>query len=117
MKVDPMQNLKKSRHLYEEERYHDALPSRSTPGLVWYIPEKKYFFDTLKKYVKNKKLLDIDCGCATSVSIGLSPLEYHYDYTGVDISVQSLKIAKKNLKKGRFIKANAEKLPLKLRRD
>ena len=80
--------------------------------------EKKKFF--VEPHIKSfshfnewegKKVLEIGCGLATA---GINFARYGADYTGVELSDESLELAKKRFdvygKDGRFYSGNAEKL-------
>lgn len=58
--------------------------------------------------VKGKKVLDIGCGTGRLARV---LIEKNADYTGVDISEEMLKIAKKKNTKGKFLEADIEELP------
>jgi SAM-dependent methyltransferase len=107
---------KRSEHLEQEEQYHDDTAGKRFEGArkayEWQIPEDRYLFGKVKGTIKGKSLLDLGCGTGASVKNLLDPAKYKYDYLGIDISSKLLKYAKKEIKKGRFLKANAEELPL-----
>tara|TARA_B000000557_G_scaffold185564_1_gene151690 strand:- start:539 stop:1315 length:777 start_codon:yes stop_codon:yes gene_type:complete len=60
---------------------------------------------------KGKKVLEIGCGLATE---GINFARHGADYTGTDLSIESLNLAKKRFEvynqKGRFFQGNAENL-------
>ena len=60
---------------------------------------------------KGKKVLEIGCGLGTE---GINFVRYGADYTGTDLSIESLTLAQKRFKvynqKGRFFQGNAENL-------
>ena len=107
------------------EKYWDTRPcnilhSPSKVGSLQYfkeVEERKYFvephipnFAEFKKW-KGKKVLEIGCGIGTDAA---NFAEAGADYTGTDLSSESLKIAQRRFKtldlKGKFFKGNAEEL-------
>jgi ubiquinone/menaquinone biosynthesis C-methylase UbiE len=107
--------------LYEkvlaEKDFHDSKAkldkSWNEGSLEWQIPENEYLFSFIKPMINKKLLLDIGCGPAISIVNFLNPADYNYMYVGVDISLNSLRMAKKNMKLGDFIQASGDKLPFK----
>jgi len=94
--------------------------SKEQKGTIEYFDEveKKKFF--VEPHIKSfshfnewegKKVLEIGCGLATA---GINFARYGADYTGVELSDESLELAKKRFdvygKDGRFYSGNAEQL-------
>lgn len=111
--------------IQEVERYWDARPcnilhSPNRPGSLQYFNEvenRKYFvephipkFAEFEKW-KGKKVLEIGCGIGTDAA---NFARAGADYTGTDLSSESLKIVKKRFNtlglNGSFYKGNAEEL-------
>ena len=109
----------------EVERYWDTRPcnilhSPRNPGSLQYfneVEERKYFVEPhIPKFAgfeqwKNKKVLEIGCGIGTDAA---NFARAGAEYTGTDLSSESLKIVKKRFKalglKGIFYQGNAEEL-------
>jgi len=103
-----------------DERPCNVRHSKEQKGTKEYFDEveKKKFF--VEPHIKSfshfnewegKKVLEIGCGLATA---GINFARYGADYTGVELSDESLELAKKRFdvygKDGRFYSGNAEQL-------
>ena len=60
-------------------------------------------FKTFKKLVKGKKVLEIGCGGGRDAALFI---ENRFDYVGIDASKNLLKIAKKKVPSGKFLRMN-----------
>jgi 2-polyprenyl-3-methyl-5-hydroxy-6-metoxy-1,4-benzoquinol methylase len=103
------QNLNKPEAIVYNKKWSDPNYSASNSGYT------KYFQKFIQKYLGNKniklKILDVGCGdgyfCQEFIKMG-------YIVSGIDISIEALKIAKKNNPKGNFIIHDlSENLPFK----
>lgn len=64
---------------------------------------QKFLLDTSKKYLnKNSKVLELGCGTAEN----LLAFNKNYNISGIDISGEMIKIAKKKIPNGSFFKAD-----------
>ncbi len=77
-------------------------------------PLEKNLFCKVRSQIKGKLLLEIGCGEARYVANLLNPNVYNYQYIGIDLSPNALKIAQKNIgsKKASFICRSMEEVPL-----
>lgn len=102
--------------LQHEEQHHDAVASfytkRRLTDFIWEVPEELFLFRRIG-WQPEWKIVDMGCGPAVSVFRYLrkSNFESKY-YTGVDISREMLKQAKKNIPDGTFIHADIETVSL-----
>ncbi len=93
-----------------EEKHHDAFASEYTQrrkgDFIWEVPEEIFL---LKKKYFRKKITVVDMGCGPAISVvnilGRKLLD-KLNYLGIDISKEMLKLAKKNIPKGKFIKGD-----------
>lgn len=93
-------------NVIQEKKYHDSVAtmynSRRLHDYIWEIPEELFLLD--KQYFKARsKILDMGCGPVVSVSRVLHKELRNINYTGVDISREMLRYAKRNIKNGTFI--------------
>lgn len=72
--------------------------------------EHRFSLDYAKKYIKNKKLLNIGSWTGPFETLAV---EYTNDITSIDIDERPLAVLKKNLPKVNTIKASAEDLPFR----
>lgn len=112
----------------EEMRYYDArdqtidFPEQSPIRLAnlqpdWsrLVPRQKHFFEFISETIQHKILLEIGCGTAKTIALGMNPSSYNYRYIGMDVSWQRLLHARAVMPKESFIQASAMNIPLRPR--
>ena len=105
---------------YWDDRPCNVKHSKKDLGSIEYFDEvdrKRYTAEPhIPKFAdfsawKGKKVLEIGCGMGTE---GINFARHGADYTGTDLSIESLNLAQKRFevynKKGRFFEGNAENL-------
>jgi len=115
---------KKSKWNWEEMDYYDADVNtkgkrdrflkriRNEPLPHIFLEREKYLLCRLKKTaLVDKTLLEVGCGNSRTISWLLPPTIYRYNYIGVDISFDRLRLAKKVIPEGDFIQSNGLNLP------
>jgi SAM-dependent methyltransferase/uncharacterized protein YbaR (Trm112 family) len=76
-----------------------------------FIPRKQQIIHYLKPNCELENILEIGCGNARTLSWIFPPLQYKYNYIGLDISFKRLLVAKAIIPQGDFIQASAVKIP------
>lgn len=90
-----------------EEKYHNSMAqfysNRRLHDYIWEVPEELFLLDK-SLFMPGMKVVDMGCGPAISVSriLGKQILT-RILYTGVDISKELLKFAKKYIPTGKFV--------------
>lgn len=70
----------------------------------------KYNYSLVKKYIKNKRVLDVGCWSGQLVSLEIKSAAR---VVGIDPGAQAINYAKKTIPKAKFIVGRAQKLPFK----
>ena len=73
-----------------------------------FFKNQKYLDDLVKKLKKGSNILDIGCGAGIPIDKFL--IEKGFNVTGIDISPEQIKLAKKNLPKGKFLTKDMSKI-------
>ena len=105
---------------YWDDRPCNVRHSKKDLGSIEYFDEVERKGYTAEPHIpkfadfsawKDKKVLEIGCGMATE---GINFARHGADYTGTDLSIESLNLAQKRFqvynKKGRFFEGNSENL-------
>lgn len=109
----------------EEMRYYDAEVDTEEHRLrmlnnmktkpVWriFIPRQRWIINTVAPHLKNKNVLEIGGGVCRTVYRLFNPDKFQFQYTGTDISLKRLMVAKMAMPGSDFIQASALNLPFK----
>jgi ubiquinone/menaquinone biosynthesis C-methylase UbiE/uncharacterized protein YbaR (Trm112 family) len=112
----------------EEMKYYDARdqsigsPEQSPirlsnlqPDWSRLVPRRRYLFQEIARTIERETLLEIGCGTAKTIALGMNPTSYNYFYVGIDVSWQRLMHARAVMPRDSFIQASAMNIPLRSR--
>jgi len=106
--------------LAEAERRHhneeaEQYALRIERAHIFHLPEEKLFWPLLEEGMRSRRvILDVGCGPAISVGKHLEPILGPHDvYIGVDIAERMLDIARRNVRRGLFVRHDVGQLRLR----
>lgn len=110
----------------EEMKYYDARdrlidnPEQSPirlsnlrPDWSRLVPRRRYLFQQIAPAIERETLLEVGCGTAKTIALGMNPASYNYSYVGADVSWQRLLHARAIMPRESFIQASAMNIPLR----
>jgi len=96
---------------YWERKY--SLTNPIFPPSYRLFEREKFLFRWLRSTIGGKTLIEIGCCFPNEIILVLNPSKYKYDYVGVDVVRGALKIAKKHVPEGMFVRCSATSLPFR----
>lgn len=76
------------------------------------LPREQHFFQSLRRYIVGKVLLEIGSGDSSTVRLLCNPADLGYRYVATDIAVQGLYVARQHMD-GDYVQCAIERMPMR----